>query len=191
MVEVQSDGIFQVVQQQSVLGPVGQHLADVYTVRKQQHWLRTQRLAAALVRPQLIALHTPALEPSLCVGTALAAVALLCTLIHILAGPAVLHQSVASMTGTLDQTSGHLTLLRTASVIQVTVALAGPWAAVLVRVFVRPISTVADLITDLPLANTSAVTTQELVWSTRRGVSLLTVIFIAAIRAVILAITSP
>lgn len=54
-----------------------------------------------------------------------------------LAGPAVLHQSVASMTGTLDQTSGHLTLLRTASVIQVTVALAGPWAYTQTHTLVR------------------------------------------------------
>lgn len=43
----------------------------------------TQSFAAALVRPELIALNTPALERPFCVGTALAAVALFSTLIHI------------------------------------------------------------------------------------------------------------
>lgn len=46
-------------------------------------WCPTQRLAATPVRPQLVALDAPAAEASLGVGTALAAVALLCTLIHI------------------------------------------------------------------------------------------------------------
>ena len=44
-----------------------------------------------------------------------------------LAGPAVVHQSVSSMTGALDQSSDHLTLLGAASVILVTVALTGAW----------------------------------------------------------------
>ena len=43
----------------------------------------TQGLAAPLVRSQLVTLHTPALEPPLGIGAALAAVALLRTLIHI------------------------------------------------------------------------------------------------------------
>ena len=43
----------------------------------------TQSLAAALVGPELIALDAPALEPPLRVGTALAAVALFSTLVHI------------------------------------------------------------------------------------------------------------
>lgn len=46
-------------------------------------WYPTQRLAATPVRPQLVALDAPAPEASLGVGTALAAVALLRTLIHI------------------------------------------------------------------------------------------------------------
>lgn len=42
-----------------------------------------------------------------------------------LAGFAAVHQSVSSVTGALDQSSGHLTLLGAASVILVTVVLAG------------------------------------------------------------------
>lgn len=44
-----------------------------------------------------------------------------------LAGFAIIHQSVSSVTGALDQSSDHLTLLGAASVILVTVALAGAW----------------------------------------------------------------
>ena len=43
----------------------------------------TQSFAAALVGPELVALNAPALEPPLRVGTALTAVALLGTLVHI------------------------------------------------------------------------------------------------------------
>lgn len=43
----------------------------------------TQSFAAALVRSELIALNAPALERPFCVGTALAAVALFSTLVHI------------------------------------------------------------------------------------------------------------
>lgn len=43
----------------------------------------TQSFAAALVRSELVALHTPALEPPFCVGTALAAVAFFSTFVHI------------------------------------------------------------------------------------------------------------
>lgn len=42
-----------------------------------------------------------------------------------LAGFAVIHQSISGVAGALDQSSGHLTLLGAASVILVTVALAG------------------------------------------------------------------
>lgn len=42
-----------------------------------------------------------------------------------LAGFAIIHQTISGVTGTLDQSSGHLTLLGAASVILVTVALAG------------------------------------------------------------------
>ena len=42
-----------------------------------------------------------------------------------LAGFAIVHQPVSSVTGALDQSSDHLTLLGAASVILVTVALAG------------------------------------------------------------------
>lgn len=41
-----------------------------------------------------------------------------------LAGFAVIHQSISSVTGALDQSSDHLTLLGAASVVLVTVALA-------------------------------------------------------------------
>lgn len=44
-----------------------------------------------------------------------------------LAGFAVVHQSVSSVTGALDQSSHHLTLLGAASIILVTVALVGAW----------------------------------------------------------------
>lgn len=47
----------------------------------------TQSFAAALVRSELVALNAPALEPPLRVGTALAAVALFGTLVHIWNGP--------------------------------------------------------------------------------------------------------
>lgn len=47
----------------------------------------TQSFAAALVRPELVALNAPALEPPLGVGTALAAVAFFGTLVHIWNGP--------------------------------------------------------------------------------------------------------
>lgn len=47
----------------------------------------TQSFAAALVRPELVALNAPALEPPLRVGTALAAVAFFSTLVHIWNGP--------------------------------------------------------------------------------------------------------
>lgn len=47
----------------------------------------TQSFAAALVRSDLVALNAPALEPPLGVGTALAAVAFLGTLVHIWNGP--------------------------------------------------------------------------------------------------------
>lgn len=43
----------------------------------------TQSFAAALVRSKLVALNAPALEPPLCVGTTLAAVAFFSTLVHI------------------------------------------------------------------------------------------------------------
>lgn len=41
VVEVQGDGVLQVVEQQGVLGPMRQNLTDVDAVREQQHWLRT------------------------------------------------------------------------------------------------------------------------------------------------------
>ena len=47
----------------------------------------TQSFAAALVRPELVALNAPALKPPLGVGTALAAVAFFGTLVHIWNGP--------------------------------------------------------------------------------------------------------
>lgn len=40
VVEVQGDGVLQVVEQQGVLGAMRQNLTDVYAVGKQQHWLR-------------------------------------------------------------------------------------------------------------------------------------------------------
>lgn len=46
----------------------------------------TQSFAAAFVRSELVALNAPALEPPLCIGTALAAVAFFSTLIHIWKG---------------------------------------------------------------------------------------------------------
>lgn len=39
VVEVQGDGVLQVVEQQGVLGAMRQNLTDVYAVCKQQHWL--------------------------------------------------------------------------------------------------------------------------------------------------------
>lgn len=50
---------------------------------KQSTLIFTQSLAAALVRPELVALNAPALEAPLDVGAALAAVAFFSTLIHI------------------------------------------------------------------------------------------------------------
>lgn len=47
----------------------------------------TQSFAAALVRPELVALDAPALEPPLRVGTALAAVTFFSTLVHIWKSP--------------------------------------------------------------------------------------------------------
>lgn len=41
MMEVQSDGVFQVVEQQGVLGAMWQNLTDIDAVSKQQHWLGT------------------------------------------------------------------------------------------------------------------------------------------------------
>lgn len=191
MVEVQGNGILQVVEQQCVLGAMRQNLTDVDTVGKQQNWLWTQSFAAALVGSKLVALNAPALEPSLCVGTALAAIAFFCTLIHILACFAVVHQSVSSVTGALDQSSDHLTLLGAATIILVTVALAGAWTAVMVWVFVSPVSAVVDFITHLPLTDTPSIPTLELIRSTRRSLSFLTALFIAAIQAIILTIASP
>lgn len=52
-----------------------------------QYSVFTQSFAAALVRSELVALDAPALEPPLCVGTALAAVAFFSTLVHIWNGP--------------------------------------------------------------------------------------------------------
>lgn len=43
----------------------------------------TKSFAAALVRSELVALYTPALEPPLCVCAALATVAFLSALVHI------------------------------------------------------------------------------------------------------------
>lgn len=39
VVEVQGDGVLQVVEQQGVLRAMRQDLADVYAIGKQQHWL--------------------------------------------------------------------------------------------------------------------------------------------------------
>lgn len=39
VVEIQGDGVLQVVKQQGVLRAMGQNLTDVYAVGKQQHWL--------------------------------------------------------------------------------------------------------------------------------------------------------
>lgn len=191
VVEVQGDGVLQVVEQQGVLGAMRQNLTDVDAVSEQQHRFWTQSFAAALVRSELVALNAPAQEPPLRVGTALAAVAFLSTLVHILAGFAVIHQSVSSVTGALDQSSDHLTLLGTVSVILVTVALAGAWTTVVVWVFVSPVSTVVDLIAHLPLTDTASIPTLELIGSTRWTLSFLTTLFIAAVGAVGLAITSP
>lgn len=43
VVEVQGDGVLQIVEQQGVLGAVRQNLTDVDPVGEQQHWLRTLR----------------------------------------------------------------------------------------------------------------------------------------------------
>lgn len=39
VVEVQGNGVLQVVEQQGVLGTMRQDLTDVYAIGKQQHWL--------------------------------------------------------------------------------------------------------------------------------------------------------
>lgn len=84
MVEVECNSILQIIQEQGVLRAVRQHLPDVNPIGKEQHRLWPQSFAAALVRTKLIALLTPALEATLTVGAALAAVTLLSTFIHIL-----------------------------------------------------------------------------------------------------------
>lgn len=39
MVEVQRDGVLQVVEKQRVLGAVGENLADINPVGEEEHWL--------------------------------------------------------------------------------------------------------------------------------------------------------
>lgn len=60
---------------------------QLYVVTHQREEVFTQRFAAALVRPEVIALNAPALEPPLCVGTTLAAVTFYGTLVHIWRNP--------------------------------------------------------------------------------------------------------
>lgn len=62
---------------------LGDSLWSHVKVEIQYSGVFTQRLAAALVRSELVALNAPAQEPPLSVGAALAAVAFFSTLVHI------------------------------------------------------------------------------------------------------------
>lgn len=155
------------------------------------HSQAPQSLAAAPVGPEFIACFTPALESPFGVGTALTAIPLLSTFIHIMAHMPILCESVACVAGTLHCPPYHLALLGAATVVHIAVLLTHPGSAVLLWVFITAVTTVIDPIAQLPLPNAAPIPTQELVKGTLGISCVLTVLFIAVVCTVVLPITAP